>query len=88
MSVFMESVAVTLLFHKFFPTSPSLKTALVIALGAGTFSISYSAFTVVAKFVISPISTYVMMELIFGLIHYVAIGLVFYLLYKKPRVFS
>lgn len=83
-AITLHAFALIYLFANFFPNSPTLATALKLALSTGVFITAYAAFSVPAKFDIEPSGTYILLESTFGLLHYSVLGVLFYLIFK-PR---
>lgn len=83
LAIICHALMLTYLFVRFFPTDPTLKTAMILALSAGVFITAYAAFSVPAKFALTPAIVYVFLEASFGLIHYTLIGFVFYIISKR-----
>ncbi|OUR76129.1 hypothetical protein A9Q83_15040 [Alphaproteobacteria bacterium 46_93_T64] len=83
LTVVIEAVALSLLFHTFYRSAPSFKNALLLALSVGTFNMTYAAFTVPAKFLISPVWQYASLELAFGIVHYGLAGIAFFFIFGK-----
>lgn len=83
MAIIVHAVIFTYFFDLFFKPSHSLAAALKLALGLGAVITAYAAFTVAAKFKIEPAGQYVMLELVFGLLHYTVIGVLYYSLCKR-----
>lgn len=86
LSVLTEAVAMSLLFHFYYGRSPGIKNAVILALSVGVFSMTYASFTVPAKFLISPVWQYLVLELSFGLLHYGLVGVVFFFIFKTRKV--
>lgn len=83
-AIVLHAFALIYLFANFFPTAPTLMTALKLSLSTGVFITAYAAFSVTAKFDIEPSGTYILLESTFGLLHYSVLGVLFYLIFK-PR---
>jgi len=82
LTVIIEAVVMSVLFHSFYRSAPSFKNALILALSAGAFNMTYASITVPAKFLISPIWQYMSLELTFGLLHYGLAGIMFFFIFN------
>jgi hypothetical protein len=83
LAIITHAIVFVYFFEKFYNASSSLLAALKIALGLGAVITAYAAFTVAAKFEIEPAINYVLLELIFGVLHYTVIGVLYYWLYNR-----
>lgn len=82
-AITLHAFALIYLFANFFPSMPTLATALKLSLSTGVFITAYAAFSVPAKFDIEPSGTYILLESTFGLLHYSVLGILFYLVFKR-----
>jgi len=80
-----EALALSVLFYVFYRNERSLLQGVSLGLLAGVFSMTYASLVVPAKFSITPIWQYVSLELLFGVIHYSAVGLIFALIFRKEH---
>lgn len=85
LAIFFEAVTLSLAFLHFHAPKNGLRSALSISLGLGVFSMTYASFVVPAKFMIEPFQIYTLMELGFGLIHYVLAGFVLAFVFRTNR---
>lgn len=83
LAIITHAAIMTYFFECFFKASASLMTALKLSLGLGAVITAYAAFTVAAKFKIEPAINYVLLELIFGVLHYTVIGVLYYWLCNR-----
>jgi hypothetical protein len=80
-AIVIQALILATLFSKF--SDGSMQQGLLLALGVGAFSITYGAFVVPAKFAIAPVAHYAALELLFGVIHYSAIGVALTYVFRK-----
>lgn len=80
-----EALALSALFYLFHNNVRSLQQGVSLGLLAGVFSMTYASLVVPAKFSITPIWQYVSLELLFGVIHYSAVGLIYALIFRKKQ---
>lgn len=71
-AIVIQAIILATLFSKF--SDGSIQQGIFLALAVGAFSITYGAFVVPAKFAIAPVADYTMLELVFGILQYSAIG--------------
>ena len=83
LAIITHAAIMTYFFECFFKAPASLLAALKISLGLGAVITAYAAFTVAAKFEIEPAIHYVLLELIFGVLHYTVIGVLYYWLCNR-----
>lgn len=83
-AIALHAFGLIYLFANFFPSLPTLVTALKLSLSTGVFITAYAAFSVTAKFDVEPSGTYILLETTFGVLHYTVLGVLFYLVFK-PR---
>lgn len=82
-AIALHAFALIYLFANFFPVAPTLATALKLSLSTGIFITAYAAFSVPAKFDIEPSGTYILLETVFGVLHYSVLGVLFYLIFNR-----
>lgn len=83
LAIITHAAIMTYFFECFFKAPASLMAALKLSLGLGAVITAYAAFTVAAKFKIEPAINYVLLELIFGVLHYTVIGVLYYWLCNR-----
>jgi hypothetical protein len=83
LAIITHAAVMTFFFESFFKAPASLMAALKLSLGVGAVITVYAAFTVAAKFNIEPAINYVLLELIFGVLHYIVIGVLYYWLCNR-----
>lgn len=82
-SIIIESVALSLLFSRFFEGQGRIREGLTLAMFVGAFSVGYAALVVPAKFSVAPVWKYVALESIFGILHFGSVGILFSYIFKK-----
>ena len=82
-SILIESLALSVLFSRFFQGQSPIREGITLAMLVGVFSIGYAALVVPAKFAVTPIWKYVALELAFGVLHFGAVGVLFSYIFRK-----
>ncbi len=73
----VEGLALSILFSRFFQGQSSIREGITLAMLVGMFSIGYAALVVPAKFAVAPVWKYVALEVVFGVLHFGAAGVLF-----------
>ena len=76
LAIIVQALALSILFSLFYTGINPISQGLMLGLLVGSYSIVYGAFVVPAKFNISPVSKYAILELVYGVLHFGIAGII------------
>lgn len=76
LAIIVQAIALSIVFSMFYTGANPINEGLLLGLLIGSYSIVYGAFVVPAKFNISPVWKYTVLELVYGMLHFGIAGII------------
>lgn len=86
LTIFIQSVAIYFLYSKFYKAINPYKESFTLIFLVGVFDICYASFIGPATFEVSPVWKFVVIKLLYSVVHFILVGLAMVFVFKNKVV--